>query len=111
MSGQAPAIEVLDSFEVIDLLTGYRPAMVIMSAERLGVFGALGSEPHSAGELAGRLDASGGSGSMFDVMMRMENGAAADPLESLTSILESAGFEELTVVDLPEPLAGLKGVR
>lgn len=56
MSGQTSANEVRDVFGFIDLLTGYQPAMVIMAAERLGLFGALGSEPQSADELADHLE-------------------------------------------------------
>jgi len=53
----------------------------------------------------------GAFGPMFDVMMRVETGGAAHSLATLCSMLESAGFEDVTVVDLPEPLTVLKGVR
>jgi SAM-dependent methyltransferase len=53
----------------------------------------------------------GAFGPMFDVMMRVETGGAAHPLGALRAMMESAGFEDVTVVDLPEPLTVLKGIR
>jgi ubiquinone/menaquinone biosynthesis C-methylase UbiE len=53
----------------------------------------------------------GAFGPMFDVMMRVETGGSAHSLTTLCSMLESAGFEGVSVVDLPEPLTVLKGVR
>lgn len=48
--------EVTDIFAFIDMLTGYQPAMLIMAAERLGLFDALGSEPRTADDIAKELD-------------------------------------------------------
>jgi ubiquinone/menaquinone biosynthesis C-methylase UbiE len=57
-------------------------------------------------------DAGPGSfGPMFDVMMRVETGGAAHPLAVLRGMIESAGFGAVSVVDLPEPLTVLIGVK
>jgi SAM-dependent methyltransferase len=53
----------------------------------------------------------GAFGPMFDVMMRVETGGAAYPLATLRSMIESAGFGEVTVLDLPEPLTVMTGRR
>ncbi len=53
----------------------------------------------------------GAFGPMFDVMMRVETGGAAHSLVELQSMIETAGFEDVKVVDLPEPQTVLKGVR
>lgn len=53
----------------------------------------------------------GAFGPLFDVMMRVETGGAAHPLATLRWIVESAGFAEVEVLDLPEPLTVVKGKR
>ncbi|NQV07122.1 methyltransferase domain-containing protein [bacterium] len=53
----------------------------------------------------------GAFGPLFDVMMRVETGGAAHPLATLRSIVEEAGFEDVEVLDLPEPLTVLRGKR
>ncbi len=50
-------------------------------------------------------------GPMFDVMMRVETGGAAHSLVALREMIEAAGFEDVTTIDLPEPLTVLKGVK
>ena len=46
-----------NDLDLIDLITGYQPAAVIASAQRIGLFELLGSGPGSAGELAVTLSA------------------------------------------------------
>ena len=53
----------------------------------------------------------GAFGPLFDVMMRVETGGAAYPLDVLVSTVEAAGFRDVVVVDLPEPLTVIKGIR
>ena len=43
--------------DLIDLITGYQPAAVITTAQRIGVFESLGSTPLTADDLAGKLTA------------------------------------------------------
>lgn len=49
--------EITDVYTFMDMLTGYQPAMVIMAAERLGLYDALTSEPRSVEDIAKDLDA------------------------------------------------------
>ena len=44
-----------NDWDLIDLITGYQPAAVISTAQRLGVFGILGPTPLPADDVAGRL--------------------------------------------------------
>lgn len=53
----------------------------------------------------------GAFGPLFDVMMRVETGGAAHSLSALRGMIESAGFEDVTSIDLPEPQTVLKGVK
>ena len=53
----------------------------------------------------------GAFGPMFDVMMRVETGGAAHSLDSLREMVEMSGFEDVTVLDLPEPQTVLTGGR
>lgn len=53
----------------------------------------------------------GAFGPLFDVMMRVETGGAAYPLDVLVSMVEDAGFGDVVVIDLPEPLTVISGVR
>lgn len=45
-----------DVYGLIDLITGYQPAMAVFAARRLGVFDALGSTPESVESLGTRLE-------------------------------------------------------
>ena len=51
----------------------------------------------------------GAFGPLFDVMMRVETGGAAHSLETLRSMLGSAGFDDIRVADFPQPITVLTG--
>ncbi len=53
----------------------------------------------------------GAFGPMFDVMMKVETGGAAHELSTLLSMVEAAGFENVSRHDFAEPLTVIKATK